>query len=347
MSFLTNRNGVSLSVSTNIALSSVPLSYRLAPSLLLDFTNTDILDPRITFTRASTATFTGSNGLLQTAAINAPRFDYNPTTLASLGLLIEEQRTNLILNSATLSTQNVTVTAVAHTLSFYGTGTVTLSGTSTAGPLVGTGAYPVRSTLTFTPTAGTLTLTVSGNVQFAQLEVGTFSTSYIPTVASQVTRSADNASMTGVNFSSWYNQSQGTLYANVLLQSAPSLGNAIAAISDNTNNNRLQLGASAASGGNLNFLVSNSGVIQANPLVGSISSVGPHKLAGAFAANNFQVSANGLLGTQDSSGTVPTTVNAFQIGAAGNPNGKGNLWIYRLAYYPRRLANSELQALTS
>lgn len=80
-------------------------------------------------------------------------------------------RRNLLLNTTTMATQNVTVTAVAHTLSFTGTGTVTLSGVSTAGPLVGTGAND-RVSLTFTPTAGTLTLTVSGSVTLAQLQIG-------------------------------------------------------------------------------------------------------------------------------------------------------------------------------
>jgi hypothetical protein len=46
----------------------------------------------------------------------------------------------------------------------------------------------------------------------AQVEAGAFATSYIPTVASQVTRSADSAVMTGTNFSSWYNASEGTFY---------------------------------------------------------------------------------------------------------------------------------------
>jgi hypothetical protein len=78
---------------------------------------------------------------------------------------------NLLVNTATLSTQSVTVTADAHTLSFYGTGTVTLSGVSTAGPLVGTGAGD-RVTLTFTPTSGSLTLTVAGTVSTAQLVLG-------------------------------------------------------------------------------------------------------------------------------------------------------------------------------
>jgi len=127
----------------------------------------------------------------------------------------EAQRTNLVLNSAVLVTQNVTVTAVAHTLSFYGTGTVTLSGTATA-TVVGLGAYPSRKTLTFTPTAGTLTLTVTGSVTLAQLEVGAYASSYIPTVASQVTRAVDAFTLSGSNFTQWYNQSgQGTLVADV------------------------------------------------------------------------------------------------------------------------------------
>jgi hypothetical protein len=51
--------------------------------------------PTPTFTRASTATFVGSDGLIQSAAINAARFDHDPVTLACKGLLIEEGRTNL------------------------------------------------------------------------------------------------------------------------------------------------------------------------------------------------------------------------------------------------------------
>lgn len=53
----------------------------------------------ITFTRASSATYFDSTGTLQTATTNAPRFDYDPTTLAIKGLLIEEQRTNSIRNN--------------------------------------------------------------------------------------------------------------------------------------------------------------------------------------------------------------------------------------------------------
>jgi hypothetical protein len=57
-------------------------------SLDLQFARTKTLDPRITFTRASSGTFVGSDGLIKTATTNEPRFDHNPTTGESLGLLV-------------------------------------------------------------------------------------------------------------------------------------------------------------------------------------------------------------------------------------------------------------------
>jgi len=76
--------------------------------------------PTPTFTRGSTATFVGSNGLIQSAAINGPRFDHNPVTLACKGLLIEESRTNLVLQSenhpsATWNKTGVTVASATNT----------------------------------------------------------------------------------------------------------------------------------------------------------------------------------------------------------------------------------------
>jgi hypothetical protein len=121
---------------------------------------------------------------------NVIQFATGVPRITNRGILVEEARTNLLLNSATLSTQTVTTTAVAHTLSFYGTGTVTLTGASTAGPLVGTGANN-RVTLTFTPLAAPLILTVTGSVTTAQLEVGAFATSPIITTGAAGTRNGD------------------------------------------------------------------------------------------------------------------------------------------------------------
>jgi hypothetical protein len=94
------RNGVAFSLGT---ISSLTLGGGPRPSLVLNFLS-GTLDPRITFSRATVGTYYDSSGILQTAAINEPRFDYNPVTLAARGLLIEEQRTNLLLQSNDFAT---------------------------------------------------------------------------------------------------------------------------------------------------------------------------------------------------------------------------------------------------
>ena len=73
---------------------------RAVPSLDLRFAESKSLvdaasgQSLVTFTRASSGTYVGSDGLIKTATTNEPRFDHNPTTGESLGLLVEEQRTN-------------------------------------------------------------------------------------------------------------------------------------------------------------------------------------------------------------------------------------------------------------
>ena len=95
---------------------------------------------------------------------------------------------NLLLNSATLSTQTITVTTGAtNILSFYGTGSVTLSGGAT-GTLSGIGVND-RVSLVVTPTTTSLTLTVSGSVTQAQFERVTYQTTprpWLPTGAAAV-----------------------------------------------------------------------------------------------------------------------------------------------------------------
>jgi len=158
----------------------------------------------LTFSRASSATMVDSTGTLVTVGVDEPRIGHHiwdGSAWVDAGYLHEsEARTNLVLNSATLSTQDVTVTAVPHTLHFTGTGTITLSGASTAGPLVGTGTGENnRVSLTFTPTAGTLTLTVSGTVTNADLEVGSTLSSHKPTTGSTATRAAETLTAPSAN----------------------------------------------------------------------------------------------------------------------------------------------------
>jgi hypothetical protein len=141
----------------------------------------------------------GDQVVTTSAAYYGPAFDYSSTTLAPLGLRIEEARTNLFLNSGSPATQTVTVASgQAYSISFYGTGVLTLSGALTQ---VMTGsAYPTRTTYTGTTLTTSLVVTVTtlGTMSYPQVELGGFATSAIPTGASSVTRSADVVGIVGV-----------------------------------------------------------------------------------------------------------------------------------------------------
>ena len=78
-------------------------------TLNLDFTGGS-LDSRVVLTRsANTATYINSSGYVTTAVANEARFDYNPTTLAAKGLLIEGSATNYLYGSQSFATSGLTV----------------------------------------------------------------------------------------------------------------------------------------------------------------------------------------------------------------------------------------------
>jgi hypothetical protein len=176
-----------------------------------------------------------------TTRLNIPRIDYSNGGCP--GILIEPQRTNLLLNSATVATQTITTTATATTVSFYGTGTITFSGTY-IGSLVGTGTNN-RVTLTFTPTAGSLILTVVGSCKNGQLEAGSYETSYIPTVASTVTRNADVISRNNVYTNGLITSAGGTWFVE--------LNNNIALISNSLSQLGIGTSANLGEGGQSGF----------------------------------------------------------------------------------------------
>jgi hypothetical protein len=113
---------------------------RAMPSLDLRFADNKSLADAVTgaslvtFTRASSGTFVDSAGVIQTASTNVPRFDHNPITGESLGLLVEAQRTNSIRNNTmvgavagtpgTLPTNWAVTNAAGLTRTVVGTGVV-------------------------------------------------------------------------------------------------------------------------------------------------------------------------------------------------------------------------------
>lgn len=314
---------------------------------------TDRWTSLITLTRASSKTYFDGAGTLRTAATNEPCIDYDPVTLVCKGLSIHEARTNVFLNSladgTSLSTQSITVTAAPWTISFYGTGTITFSGAYT-GSLVGTGDT-ARAISTFTPSAGTLTCTVSGTVKWANAELGASATPFIATAGATATRAADVASMTGANFSSWYNQSEGTFVfvGDVNATTADTGNRVLHGVAQNGVFNESMYVVRAVGSAGLTMSIIDGGVAQWGGTPGNVSANTQFVHAFGYKLNDGAQSLNGGAVQTDSAMTLPT-VDTYALGTSPWSPGSGgntiNGHIARIAYYPSRLPDTVLQGLS-
>jgi hypothetical protein len=378
---------------------------------------------------------------LLTAPTNSPRFDHNPITGESLGLLIEEQRTNLITyssnfangswdknyvggnykstvesNAAVAPDGTLTASKIYRTpgQGSGGIGLIKFDTGGSAGQSYSTSVYfkysgystnsryvtlvssdassgnnetqfdILTGTIVSNGSANTSSITHVGNGWYrctvsantltayryvwfkndlslnegsgfliwgAQFESGPFPTSYTPTTGSQVTRSADSASMTGTNFSSWYTEGEGTLYAEQIV------GNIDAARSNQTaallyldTSNLIGIGQAAGWAGTSGRLANmwihlNSSPQMINGTANFLNVGDTLKSAGAYTFNDAAFSGNTQPLLTDNTVIVPTGLNQLLIGN-GYPGYYSNGWIKKISYYPKRLPNSQLQALT-
>jgi hypothetical protein len=397
------------------------------PSLLLDFARNKSLVDRIsgnnliTFERSSTGTYVGADGLIKTSAADEARFDHDPATGESLGLLIEESRTNLYTQSSDMYSSywgpvNLIRTPNA-TIAPDGTNTATLlvanttNGTHTIKPNIAistsfntvsvflksngdqyfmirgdnqsnfcvfdliNGVIASSSTLNST-TASIIeypngwykcivsyipagvgndpefylansstynTASFSGTgangvyVWGAQVEAGSFSTSYIPTSGSTVTRQPDTAQITGTNFSSWYNQNEGTIISKHYTKYDS--GGYVAYFNDGNDYRIATTDFSSYQG-----LIIDGGVSQANIDVGAPTISATNKIGLGYKVNDIALSLNGGSVATDTNGSIPT-VTKLNFGARISDS-HINSSIKQLAYYPTRLTNAQLQSLT-
>lgn len=397
------------------------------------------------YTATTTQAITNYIPVLQTAASGVARFDNNPTTGESLGLLIEESRTNLYIyseqlnngiwntfGSVTISTNTViapdgTLTSdtvlpsaatgtfgisqnlakpassITYTLSGFsksagydflifridngaangvkGAFNISTATVSTAFTTNGSGFTFVGTSLTSvgngwvrwsvsftTDTSTTLrpimyvsnvtgdgfsvpSFTANGFsgmfIWGAQLEAGSFATSYIPTVASQVTRAADAASMTGTNFSSWYNAGEGTIYSesNTAAFSTSSNDRCVAEVNDTSSSNFLRIQRRATSQtSSARCTALNSDVMQLNSL-GSWTTADYKKVIVVYKFNDAAASADAGTVSTDTSFSLPV-VTKLEIGSARSGDYLCGT-IKKIAYYPLRVTNAQLQALSS
>jgi hypothetical protein len=368
------------------------------------------------YTPTTTAPITNYIPVLLTAASDVPRFDRNPVTRESLGLLIEESRTNLlayseqfdnaywtktavtvlpnqtiapdgtltadalIVNASTTTHQISRASVVASSVcaaSIYakaaGVNTFTiLDGTGTNGAAfnlatglvtnVGTGVglmiaqgngwyrcISIATTTGFRLYCPTPAANATGDgfngifIWGAQLEAGSFATSYIATTGSQVTRSTDAASMTGTNFSSWYNNAEGTFYSETGA-TPDAVYPSTMSVNDNTSSNVMLIqGNSTATG--QQWYVASGGVAQVSMSSQTFLASGT-KTAVAYKVNDFAYSTQGAAVSADTSALVPV-VSQLNLGIerTANPNPL-NGTIRKIAYYAQRLTDAQLQALT-
>ena len=173
----------------------------------------------------------------------------------------------------------------------------------------------------------------------AQLEEGSFPTSYIPTSGSTATRSADVASIPVSAFG--YNQTAGT----VVVEVEPYVvgdGEYYLSLNDGTTDERAEIIYSTSV---FATMVSN-GVLTSSINLGDTTGV--IKVASALKENDAAACLNGgPIGT-DTSTLMPVGVTTLTIGdRAVSANNKLNGHIKSIQYYPRRLTNAQLQELTS
>jgi hypothetical protein len=347
------------------------------------------------------------------APVNEPRFDFNPVTRQSLGLLMEVQSTNIltwsqdftnpawskvsctitpaytISPSGALDAQLITsldannrgpfanttffTTNTTYTFSGYvkaaNSNTVTLAwgnvsggptftfstasfstvaGWTTAVQFVGNGWYRLSGTYAFTGATGTGTglawqVAGAGNsviVWGSQIEALGLPTSYIPTTQSAVTRARDNASINGANFSSWYSQGRGTLYVeNAVRLSGPANDKSLQ-LNNGSTANEIWVGCSSTVADSRCQIVAGNVTYFDQAQSSQIVAQQFGKYAVAFETNNAIFCSNNTLGTLDTAVVIPF-VNQLTI----NPPARAG-WYKKIAYYPIRVTNTQLQSLT-
>lgn len=385
----------------------------IRPELTLDFANSRQLDPRITFSRTSGATYLNPDtGLITTASDHEARFEKE-------GLLIEESRTNHCLHSdidPTNWTQNGTsslavssipapdggtcydlttdnsgantVRQINNTTAPVGTSVVSvfarfpnagftslslrnfaapgganfyasyipatdswsaeLNCTGLPSEDFGNGWKRLTIVSTVSSSSGTNWILIGGGISTpaytqqtcqiwgAQLEQGSFPTSYIPTTGSTATRTIDIAQITGDNFSSWYNQGEGSFIATADRKGLPSLQFTVLT----TNGYRLP-----------EFTFRSSGTASIySPAIGSYAT------PGSVLEATFGWSFDGIGASRAINGAVNSVANSSISDTntalyLGNYLNNATLYrlnghISRLSYYSRRLTDSELQTTT-
>lgn len=179
----------------------------------------------------------------------------------------------------------------------------------------------------------------------AQLEAGAFATSYIPTTGVSLTRNADIAVMSGANFSSWFNASEGTfsvrsdVYANNTTPARYTL------LINKAGTGLIQLKITRPNTLTGFTVVDDAGAVSADLSGAALATNTFTTIVGAYQSNSFAFADGGGTTATDMSGNIPTSLTQMYIGSDGSTTAQ-NGHIAKIYYWPQRLTNAEVQAFS-
>jgi hypothetical protein len=257
--------------------------------------------------------------------------------------------------------QDVATTAAAHTFSIY---LKSATGTNQTMRIWADTSPSISATVTVTSewqrftvsgttdTTARVQIGVDGSANAfdvyaygAQLETGAFATSYIPTTTTSLTRNADVVSMTGTNFSDWYNASEGAFVTQVSLLNI-SAGHLLTAFQGYSDVMRVRMLSSIPTanitvGGASQFNSTSQGSL------GAITTNEIFSSALAYKQNDTSFAAKGVSVSTDTSVNLVTAPSRLAIGSLDNV-GSGSMTghMRRVFYYPQRLSNAEIAAFS-
>lgn len=335
--FSTSWVKLALTVTSNVVVS--PDGNTTADFLKEDNTNAEH-ELEISIPYAISSAYTGSVWVKQNTGTRNVRLMLYTNSAADIVSVIVNPSTGAIVSGPTLVGA---MTAASCTVDTYPNGwfRIKLSGTTsgTAGP----GA--IRLSLT----SGTTIVYVGDNTSGisawgTQVELGPFASSYIPTLASAITRNAD-----ALTYASAGNAATavGTVYAEATPYALDVGAQGVVSINDGTTNNRVDLRVSSPNV--LTGIITSGGAAQANNTVATVFAAKiTSKVAGYWNTNAENIIANGTVGTLDATVTVPAAFTTIQIGQldAGTANALFGT-IKNVRIWPIQLSDTTLQRLTS
>ena len=177
----------------------------------------------------------------------------------------------------------------------------------------------------------------------AQLEAGSYPTSYIPTTSAAVTRNADVISKTGI--SSLIGQTEGTLYFEVQGFSDGNPANQFITLNDGTSNNQIGFHFTLTLGRITGYFRVNSVTYQITSTV--LKTLNSKIILKYNSSNVYTLFINGsLIGTGTAASSFSSPLTAFKI-SQGNGSSPYNGKIKSIVLYQTALTNDQCIDLTT